>query len=145
YFILLTSKTETAEIARGLEGGADDFLTKPVSGDELRARIAAGERILRMERELTEKNRLLSDTLAELRCVYDSINRDLIQAKKIQESLARERARSFGASRLGLLLKPSGHIGGDLVALFTPGFNQVGFYTLAVSGHGITAALLTAR
>ncbi len=145
YFILLTSKTETAEIARGLEGGADDFLTKPVSGDELRARIAAGERILRMERELTEKNRLLSDTLAELRCVYDSINRDLIQAKKIQESLVPERAKSFGASRFGLLLKPSGHIGGDLVGLFTPGFNQVGFYSLDVSGHGITAALLTAR
>ena len=44
YFILLTSKNETAEIARGLDGGADDFLTKPVSGDELRARIKAGER-----------------------------------------------------------------------------------------------------
>lgn len=145
YFILLTSKTETAEIARGLEGGADDFLTKPVSGDELRARIAAGERILRMERELTDKNRLLSDTLAELQSVYDSINRDLIQAKKIQESLVPERSKTFGASRFGLLLKPSGHIGGDLVGLFTPGFNQVGFYSLDVSGHGITAALLTAR
>lgn len=145
YFILLTSKTETAEIARGLEGGADDFLIKPVSGDELRARIAAGERILTMERELTDKNRLLSDTLAELRGLYDSINRDLIQAKKIQESLVPERTRVFGGSRFGLLLKPSGHIGGDLVGLFTPGFNQVGFYSLDVSGHGISAALLTAR
>lgn len=145
YFILLTSKTETAEIARGLEGGADDFLIKPVSGDELRARIAAGERILRMERELTDKNRLLSSALGELQDLYDSINRDLMQAKKIQESLVPERTRRFGPSRFGLLLKPSGHIGGDLVGLFTPGFNQVGFYSLDVSGHGITAALLTAR
>lgn len=145
YFILLTSKTETAEIARGLEGGADDFLIKPVSGDELRARIAAGERILRMERELTDKNRLLSSALGELQGLYDSINRDLMQAKKIQESLVPERTRRFGASRFGLLLKPSGHIGGDLVGLFTPGLNQVGFYSLDVSGHGISAALLTAR
>ncbi len=145
YFILLTSKTETAEIARGLEGGADDFLIKPVSGDELRARIAAGERILRMERELTDKNRLLSSALDELQGLYDSINRDLMQAKKIQESLVPERTRHFGASRFGLLLKPSGHIGGDLVGLFSPGLNQVGFYSLDVSGHGITAALLTAR
>lgn len=48
YFILLTSKTESAEVALGLDGGADDFLTKPVTGDELRARIAAGDRIIRM-------------------------------------------------------------------------------------------------
>lgn len=145
YFILLTSKTDTAEIARGLEGGADDFLIKPVSGDELRARVAAGERILRMERELTDNNRLLSAALDELQGLYDSINRDLVQAKKIQESLVPERSRRFGASRFGLLLEPSGHIGGDLVGLFSPGFNQVGFYSLDVSGHGITAALLTAR
>ena len=145
YFILLTAKTETAEIARGLDGGADDFLIKPVSGDELRARIAAGERILRIERELKDKNRLLSNALGELQGHYDSINRDLMQAKKIQESLVPERVRCFGASRFGLLLKPSGHIGGDLVGLFTPGLNQVGFYSLDVSGHGITAALLTAR
>ena len=31
YFILLTSKSEKTEIADGLENGADDFLTKPVS------------------------------------------------------------------------------------------------------------------
>ena len=30
YFILLTSKSEKAEVARGLDSGADDFLTKPV-------------------------------------------------------------------------------------------------------------------
>ena len=59
YFILLTSKSEKNDIAHGLDAGADDFLTKPINAAELRARIAAGERILRMERELTEKNRLV--------------------------------------------------------------------------------------
>src|SRR5690606_18176046 len=65
YFILLTSKNESAEVAHGLDLGADDFLTKPVNGDELRARIAAGGRILGMERDMKEKNRLLTTTLAE--------------------------------------------------------------------------------
>jgi len=145
YFILLTSKTETAEIARGLEIGADDFLTKPVSGDELRARIAAGERILRMERELTDKNRLLSATLGELQGLYDSIDRDLIEARKLQQSLVRERQRNFGNAEVNLLLRPSGHVGGDLVGFFPITSRRVGFFAIDVSGHGITSALMTAR
>ncbi|WP_347311752.1 PP2C family protein-serine/threonine phosphatase [Defluviimonas sp. SAOS-178_SWC] len=145
YFILLTSKTESAEIARGLDGGADDFLTKPVSGDELRARITAGERILRMERELTDKNRLLSSTLGELQALYDSVNRDLMEAKKLQQSLVRERHRSFGNAEVSLLLRPSGHVGGDLVGFFPINACRVGFFSIDVSGHGITSALMTAR
>lgn len=145
YFILLTSKSESAEIARGLDGGADDFLTKPVSGDELRARIAAGVRILRMERELTEKNRLLSATLGELQALYDSIDRDLIEAKKLQQSLVRERHRDFGRGAVSLLLRPSGHVGGDLVGFFPINPQRVGLFAIDVSGHGITSALMTAR
>ncbi|MBV6637015.1 MAG: response regulator, partial [Mameliella sp.] len=45
YFILLTSKSEKGDIAKGLDAGADDFLTKPVNAHELCARIKAGERI----------------------------------------------------------------------------------------------------
>ncbi len=145
YFILLTSKTESAEIARGLDGGADDFLTKPVSGDELRARITAGERILRMERELTDKNRLLSSTLGELQALYDSVDRDLMEAKKLQQSLVRERHRHFGNAEVSLLLRPSGHVGGDLVGFFPINSRRVGFFSIDVSGHGITSALMTAR
>lgn len=145
YFILLTSKTESAEIARGLDGGADDFLTKPVSGDELRARIAAGERILRMERELTDKNNLLSSTLEELQALYDSVDRDLIEARKLQQSLVRERQRDFGKAEVSLLLRPSGHVGGDLVGFFPINSRRVGFFSIDVSGHGITSALMTAR
>lgn len=145
YFILLTSKTEAAEVATGLDGGADDFLTKPVAGDELRARIAAGDRIIRMERELTDKNRLLTDTLSELRVVHEAMNRDLMEARKLQQSLVRERFRRFGTAQVSLLLRPSGHIGGDLVGFFPIGGAKIGVYSLDVSGHGITSALMTAR
>lgn len=145
YFILLTSKTEAAEVALGLDGGADDFLTKPVTGEELRARIAAGARIVRMERELTDKNRLLTDTLGELRVVHEAMNRDLMEARKLQQSLVRERFRQFGAAQISLLLRPSGHIGGDLVGFFPIGPEKIGVYSLDVSGHGITSALMTAR
>ncbi|NOC84661.1 PP2C family protein-serine/threonine phosphatase [Ruegeria sp. HKCCD6428] len=145
YFILLTSKSEKQEVARGLDAGADDFLIKPLEADELRARISAGARILDMQRELSQKNRLIESALEELRLAHDAIDKDLIQARKIQESLVPEFTRSFGKSRVSLLLKPCGHIGGDLVGMFSPGVNRLGFYSIDVSGHGITSAMMTAR
>lgn len=145
YFILLTSKSEKGEIALGLDAGADDFLTKPVYADELRARIVAGERILKMERELHEKNRLLGETLGELRTVYDSLDRDLIEARKLQLTLVRDRHRNFGPASVSLLLRPSGHIGGDLVGYFPINARRVAMYSIDVSGHGVAAAFLAAR
>lgn len=145
YFILLTSKSEKAEIASGLDAGADDFLTKPVNAGELRARISAGDRILKMERELTGKNRIIRSTLDELQKLYDSLDNDLIEAKKLQQSLVRERHRDLGSADVSLILRSSGHVGGDLVGTFPISESKVGLYGLDVSGHGISSALMTAR
>jgi len=145
YFILLTSKTEKEAVARGLDCGADDFLTKPVNAAELRARINAGERILRMERELTEKNKLVGETLTQLQSLYDALDSDLIEAKKLQQSLVRERYRDFGLAQVSLLLRPSGHVGGDLVGMYPITETRVGLFAIDVSGHGISSALMTAR
>jgi phosphoserine phosphatase RsbU/P len=145
YFILLTAKNEKGAVAQGLDIGADDFLIKPVNGEELRARISAGDRILMMERELSEKNRLITSTLNEISALYDAVDRDLIEARKMQQSLVRERFRDFGPASVSLLLKPSGHVGGDLVGFFPAGPGKVAIYSIDVSGHGIASALLTAR
>lgn len=145
YFILLTSKSEKNEIALGLDAGADDFLTKPVNAPELRARIAAGERILRMQRELGEKNRLIKSTLDELQKLYDLLDSDLIEAKKLQQSLVSERYRDLGYADVSLMLQSCGHVGGDLVGMFQVSETRVGLYGIDVSGHGISSALMTAR
>ncbi|MFD2172909.1 PP2C family protein-serine/threonine phosphatase [Rhodobacter lacus] len=145
YFILLTSKSDKNDVAEGLESGADDFLAKPVNGEELRARLTAGERILKMEHEMKEKNRLLSSALGELRALYDVIDRDLMEARKLQQSLVKERFRSFGNAQVSLTLRPSGHVGGDLVGFFPINARRVALYGIDVSGHGITSALMTAR
>ncbi|MBM9593812.1 PP2C family protein-serine/threonine phosphatase [Roseitranquillus sediminis] len=145
YFILLTSKTGQENVALGLDVGADDFLSKPVAPDELRARIAAGERILKMARELTQKNELLTSTLAQLQAVYDSLDRDLVEARRLQQSLVPERHRDFGRGRMALTMRPSGHVGGDLVGHFRINENRIAFYSLDVSGHGVASALMTAR
>lgn len=145
YFILVTSKSEKAEIAHGLDAGADDFLTKPVNMGELRARISAGDRIIRMQREVSEKNRLIKSTLDELQKLYDSLDNDLIEAKKLQQSLVRDRYRDLGAAEISLMLRSSGHVGGDLVGFFQTREGRLGLYAIDVSGHGISSALMTAR
>jgi sigma-B regulation protein RsbU (phosphoserine phosphatase) len=145
YFILLTSRSEKGEAAHGLDAGADDFLAKPVDTQELYARIAAGERILRMERELSEKNRLIGATLKEMQTLYDALDRDLVEARKLQQSLVRSRHQDFGPAAVSLLLRPSGHVGGDLVGFFPIPDGKLALVALDVSGHGVTSAIMTAR
>ena len=145
YFILLTSKSEKAEVARGLESGADDFISKPVNAHELRARINAGDRILRMQKELTQKNTVISQTLGELRRLYGLLDNDLLEAKKLQQSLVRETYQEFEKGSVSYMLRPSGHVGGDLVGHYRISRSKIGLYALDVSGHGVSSALMTAR
>ena len=145
YFILLTAKSDKTAVTEGLDVGADDFLAKPVDPGELRARINAGERVLAMERTLRANNALLSDTLNKLRALYDSLDRDLIEARNLQQSLLRERHHRYDDGQISLILRPSGHVGGDMVGFFDISPGVTGLYAFDVSGHGVTSALMTAR
>lgn len=145
YFILLTSKSDKAAVAEGLEVGADDFLAKPVDRGELRARIKAGERVLAMERTLRANNQLLTDTLVKLRNLYDALDRDLVDARNLQQSLLRERHHVHPEGAISLILRPSGHVGGDMVGHFEIRQGLTGLFAFDVSGHGVTSALMTAR
>lgn len=61
YIILLTSNTTKDQTIKGLEAGADDYLTKPFHPGELLARVAVGRRIAELHREITHKNILLEE------------------------------------------------------------------------------------
>ncbi len=145
YFLLLTSKSEKNDVAHGLEMGADDFLSKPVNSEELRARLIAGERIVGMHSELTDKHDLLSEALEELRAVHAAIDRDLAEARSFQQSLVPERFRSFSGGHVSLLFRPCGHVGGDFVGCFEVSDSRIAVYSIDVSGHGVASALLAAR
>jgi two-component system NtrC family sensor kinase len=66
YAILVTARAEKEDLVQGMEAGADDFLTKPCDREELRVRLRAGERILRLEQTLAEQNRALRETQSAL-------------------------------------------------------------------------------
>ena len=66
YVILLTALSQKEDVVQGMEAGADDFVTKPFDREELRVRVRAGERIIRLEQSLEEQNRELRRTQAAL-------------------------------------------------------------------------------
>lgn len=145
YFILLTSKNEKNDVAQGLDIGADDFLSKPVNSAELKARIRAGTRVLDMEQKLIDQNETVASALEELQNLYEEINKDLGEAEKLQQSLVPVRHREIPSGEISLLFQSSSHVGGDLVGFFSFSESRLGLFSIDVSGHGISSALLTAR
>jgi len=61
YIIVMTSNTEKGNVVKGLEAGADDYLTKPFDPGEMLARIGVGRRIIDLNRELAAKSRRLEE------------------------------------------------------------------------------------
>lgn len=145
YFILLTSKNEKNDVTQGLDIGADDFLSKPVNSAELKARIRAGTRVLDMEQKLIDQNETVVSALEELQNLYEEINKDLAEAEKLQQSLVPVRHRELPSGEVSLLFQSNSHVGGDLVGFFSFSDSRLGLYSIDVSGHGISSALLTAR
>ena len=58
YIILLTARDRKRDIVEGIEAGADDYVTKPFNPHELKVRIRAGRRILDMQAELMQREKL---------------------------------------------------------------------------------------
>lgn len=55
YLIVLSSKQETHFAVEAMNAGADDFISKPYSVEELQARLRTGRRISELEQELRIK------------------------------------------------------------------------------------------
>lgn len=105
YIILLTQVSGTTNIVKGLEAGADEFLSKPFNMAELRSRLSVGSRIIQYENAFTMEHKKLQNNIAQMVvlsnllinlskkiddiakiCNTDSpINDNSQQAKKIQD------------------------------------------------------------
>ena len=59
YIILLTRRGHVDDRVKGLDSGADEFLSKPIEVQELTARVRAGLRLHRLTQELKEANQKL--------------------------------------------------------------------------------------
>jgi len=67
YIILVTARGGLENVVRGLEAGADDYITKPFDPRELRARLHVGVRIVQLQKALMERFQELDDALKRVK------------------------------------------------------------------------------
>jgi sigma-B regulation protein RsbU (phosphoserine phosphatase) len=136
YVIILTSRSDKADVVDGIGAGADDYVAKPFDREELRVRVMAGERVVRLERRLHQQN-------AELREANDRIRHGLRAAARVQQSMLP--ASNIEAARVTAAWKyvPCDELAGDAIGLHLLEDRYLVAYVIDVSGHGVPAALLS--
>jgi DNA-binding response OmpR family regulator len=67
YIILLTTRDSIEDVVRGLEAGADDYITKPFDSKELMARVRVGLRMVELQASLAARVRELEEALARVK------------------------------------------------------------------------------
>src|SRR5262245_38120819 len=136
YVLILTSRSDKADVVQGIEAGADDFLSKPFDREELRVRLLAGERIVKLERALTRQN-------SELREANDRIRSGLEAAARVQQSVLPKQNIVTPQVRTAWKYVPTDELAGDAIGLHLVDDRYLIAYVLDVSGHGVPAALLS--
>lgn len=89
FLIVLTASAETHDMVHGIEIGADDFLTKPITQGELLARMHAATRIVRLEKSLSKRAR--TDALTGLltqRAFYEAASKEFERVKRYRVPLS---------------------------------------------------------
>ncbi|BAY24621.1 two-component response regulator [Calothrix sp. NIES-2100] len=132
FFILLTSRKAVEDRVEGLDTGADDFLSKPIEVNELKARVRAGLRLYQMNQEL---KRLAQDLQIQKQLLETELNEAADYVKSILP------APISGKVTINSQFLPSHQLGGDCFDYYWLDEDNLVIYLLDVSGHGLAAAL----
>lgn len=89
YIILLTQVSGAVNVIKGLEAGADEFLTKPCNMPELRSRLIIGTRIITYQSEIEEQKIKLQNILSSLSTIL------LVAKKAFTDDTVPEKNKEF--------------------------------------------------
>jgi sigma-B regulation protein RsbU (phosphoserine phosphatase) len=142
YIILLTGMSGKQNLILGMDAGADDFATKPIVREELEVRLRAAQRVLDLEHTLEDKNRHLESVNQSLSAAQALIQNDLKRAATLQTGVLPVQ-KTFGRLCVDWFFQPAQYIGGDTFNYFPINDELLFFYSIDVSGHGISSALLS--
>ncbi len=96
YLILLTTRGYKEDIIKGLEAGADEYLTKPFDPYELKARLRSGARIVELQDSLIQAREALREQamhdpltlLLNRRATLDFLMVEMVRAVREHNSLS---------------------------------------------------------
>jgi two-component system sensor histidine kinase ChiS len=123
--VLLSAKNQVSDLVVGLEAGANDYLTKPISKDELLARIRTH---LNLKHLKAENIRLAAE---------------LDITRKLQQMLLprEHELGSIAALEIAGFMEPAEEVGGDYYDVLTAnGHVKIGIGD--VTGHGLESGVL---
>lgn len=135
--LMMTGHDRPEQIAEGLARGADDFMSKAASGQEITARVKAGLRAAMLVRRLEHAT-------DEIRRKQEALERELHSAARYVESLLPQAGTLLPGVAMAHAYRPALSLGGDLFNVMRWDDHSLGLYLLDASGHGISPALRSA-
>ncbi len=154
--ILLTSRSDPRDKVKGLELGAADYVTKPFDPGELRARLDAQLRIVRLQDELRTRNEMLTqmrqqleDKVEALSMAYAHVSEEQVKrqkaldlAYKVQLGLLPDSQPRIDGFGFGSRFLPADNIAGDFYDYIQLEGGRWGLAIGDVAGKGLPASLL---
>jgi two-component system cell cycle response regulator len=120
YILLLSAKSQREDLVKGMESGADDYITKPFDANELKVRLRAGRRILDLQTQLMSAQEALRDQAARdpltgiwnRNALFDVFRRELSRAEREGNQLS---IVMLDIDHFKNLNDTHGHMAGDAV------------------------------
>ena len=128
--IFLSARGEVSDKVSGLELGAIDYITKPIQGEEVLARVAVHLSRQHLERALRQSR--------------DRLHKELAGAARMQQLLLPPTMPAHPAIGFGTYYRTSRHAGGDYYDVLPLSGGRLGILVADVSGHGAPAAIVMA-
>jgi sigma-B regulation protein RsbU (phosphoserine phosphatase) len=158
--IFVTSMGEVEDETKGLELGAIDYITKPLSSPIVRARVKSHIELKVAREALKNQNKILEQRVEErtreimalqqaefeLRAAQEKVENELNIAAKIQRGILPSKFPAFPERNefdLYAMMIPAREVGGDFYDFFFIDDDHLAVIIADVSDKGVPAALFT--
>ena len=131
--IFLTAMTDESALAKCIEAGGDDFLTKPYNHVILSSKIDSMLRISLLYQRIEEKNKKIEES-------HFLIQQEMNISKKLFDKLINNDMRGESTG-LNYSMSPMSMFNGDIIVAEKNQTNGLDFLVGDFTGHGLSAAI----